>query len=125
MDHITHTDHVEVAIANGVAAQIPILIGTNGDEAASLYAGVGKATGELLWAPAVGSTTPSFDELCNATVDEWGDHTTLHILNLVSLAEHRYCRQELRRRDIPLGGTLSALASGIYLPPAIFASSIY
>lgn len=81
VDHITHTDHVEVAIANGIAAQVPILIGTNGDEVASLYPGLAAATAELLWAPSVGSTTPSFDELYNATVEAWGNHTTGHIFN--------------------------------------------
>lgn len=81
MDHITHTDHVESAIAEGVAAQVPILIGTNGNEAASLVPGLTKAMIDPLWAVTVGSTTPTFDDLYNATVEEWGSHTASHIYN--------------------------------------------
>lgn len=34
-----------------------------------------------LWAATVGSTTPTFDDLYNATVGEWGEHTPSHIYN--------------------------------------------
>lgn len=81
VDHITHTNHIETAIAETIAAQVPILIGTNGNEAASLVPGLTKEVIDPLWAATVGSTTPTFDELYNATVEVWETHTASHIYN--------------------------------------------
>lgn len=38
VDHVTHIDHIERAISSKTAAQVPLLIGTNGNEAGELIA---------------------------------------------------------------------------------------